>query len=196
MYLYTLASRSPRRIELLKTFQIPFEVKSKDVEEDFPSTLPLQQVPEYLAKKKALAFEGEIQENEIIIAADTVVILGDEILNKASNAEEATQMLRKLSGRAHQVITGICLYEKGEAPHTFSESTMVYFKVLGEDEIKYYIEQYKPYDKAGAYGIQEWIGMIGVYRIEGCFYNVMGLPLSALYQEMKMLGYLSQEQSS
>ncbi len=190
MYLYTLASRSPRRIELLKSMGLTFEIKSKDVEEDFSAEIPLEEVPVYLAKKKAQAFENEIIENELIISADTVVIVGNEILNKAADADEARKMLQLLSGKAHKVVTGVCIYKKNAPLHTFSETTQVYFRELSLEEIDFYIQNYQPFDKAGAYGIQEWIGLVGIHRIEGCFYNVMGLPVTTLYTNMKAWGYL------
>ncbi len=142
------------------------------------------EVAEYLSRKKATAGLDELKDKELLITSDTTVLLGKKILNKASNTREAKEMLKMLSGRKHKVVTGVCLSSKEKAI-SFSVTTKVYFKKLKEEEIDYYIEHYKPFDKAGAYGIQEWIGMIGVKKIKGSYFNVMGLPLKELYEELK-----------
>ncbi len=180
-----LASKSPRRQELLKLMGIDFEIKLKPVEEDFPSGLKPEEVALFLCKKKALAFDpSEIGKNDLIITADTIVCLGDEILNKPDDRLHAQEMLQKLSGRKHTVITGIALRSISKMK-TFSVSTDVYFKELSGKEIHYYIDHYKPFDKAGGYGIQEWIGFVGIEKIEGSYFNVVGLPTARLYDELK-----------
>jgi septum formation protein len=176
-----LASKSPRRNELLKGMGLDFEVRTKETEEIFPAHLAVNEVAGYLAELKAKAFQGEINHDEIILASDTVVILNGEFLGKPADKEEAQQMLRKLSGKEHQVITGVTLYSK-EKCLTKQDSTLVVFKELTEEEINYYIDNYHPFDKAGGYGIQDWIGYIGVKKIEGSFFNVMGLPVHLVYE--------------
>lgn len=180
-YKLILASKSPRRKELIAHLGYDFEQKSKDTDESYPSDLPLNQVAEYLSKKKADAFKGELNEGELLITSDTTVLLENKLLEKAINASEAKMMLQQLSGKAHEVITGLCLSSSQKQIST-SVSTKVYFKTLSETEIDYYINRFQPFDKAGAYGIQEWIGFIGVEKIKGSFYNVMGLPVKELYE--------------
>ncbi len=182
-YRLTLASKSPRRQELLSKLDLEFEVQVKSIDESYPPDLPKEKIAEYLAVEKSNAF-GDIQTNELIITSDTTVVLGDSLLEKAKDASEAAAMLKKLSGQSHLVITGVCLKSKGKQI-SFSESTEVTFADLSDEQINYYIETYQPFDKAGAYGIQEWIGMVGVKGIKGDFYNVMGLPLFRLYRELK-----------
>ena len=178
-----LASKSPRRRELLAQLGFPIEYVSIEVDERLaPSTPPLQ-AAEMLARRKADAYQGSLSDDEVLVTADTVVLLGNRILGKPANADEASQMLHSLSGHSHTVCTGVCLHSK-QLTHSFTESTEVHFRTLGDEEIQYYISHYRPFDKAGAYGIQEWIGMVGVSRIEGCYYNVMGLPLARLYSEL------------
>jgi septum formation protein len=180
-----LASKSPRRQELLKLMGFDFEIKLKPVEEDYPPELKPEEVALFLCKKKALAFgSSEIGKNDLIITADTIVCLGDEILNKPADRRHAQQMLQKLSGRVHTVITGIALRSINKLI-TFSVSTDVYFKKLTNNEIDHYIDHFKPYDKAGSYGIQEWIGFVGIEKIEGSYFNVVGLPTARLYDELK-----------
>lgn len=183
-YKLILASKSPRRKALIEHLGFDFEQKSKDTDESFPEELPLNKVAEYLSRKKADAFLEELKSNELLITSDTTVLLENRLLEKASNAEEATEMLRSLSGNSHEVITGLCLTST-EKRESISVSTKVYFKKLSEEEIDYYIRNYQPFDKAGAYGIQEWIGYIGVEKIEGSFYNVMGLPVKELYEMIR-----------
>lgn len=176
-----LASKSPRRYELLKSMDLDFEVRTKDTEESFPADLPLSEVAGYLSELKARAFQDEIENEDIILTSDTVVIINGEFLEKPKDKKEAYQMLRKLSGNEHEVITGICLYSK-EKCVTMQDTTKVFFKHLTDREIYYYIDHYKPFDKAAAYGIQEWIGYIGVQKIEGSYFTVMGLPVHLVYE--------------
>ncbi len=178
-----LASNSPRRKQLLQDMGFTFTVRSKNVDEDFPSHMPLTEVPVYLAQKKAAVFAGEISD-EIVIAADTVVIVEGQILNKPQDEQEAFDMLSLLSGRKHEVITGVTIFSQ-EQQATFSDLTEVYFRHLSEEEIWFYIHTYKPFDKAGAYGAQEWMGMIGVEKIAGSYFNVMGLPVHKVYEALK-----------
>ncbi|MEJ8756538.1 Maf-like protein [Pontibacter sp. H259] len=183
-----LASNSPRRKELLAGLGLTFEVKVKEVHEDFPEELKREAVATYLASHKADQYETDL-ENEILITADTIVCLGDKVLNKPADHAEAFSMLRALSGTSHEVITGVCILTR-ESKTVFHDTTKVYFKELSDEEINYYITNYKPFDKAGAYGIQEWIGKIGIERIEGSYFNVVGLPVQKLYQQLVELGYL------
>jgi len=182
-----LASNSPRRRELLKGLNIDFEVRTMpDIDETFPAALPPAEVPLYIALQKAKAYEASMGDDELIITADTVVILDNEILGKPEDRDDAITMLQRLSGRRHEVVTGVALTSKTICKH-FSVSSFVDFASLTDDEITSYIDRYRPYDKAGAYGIQEWIGFIGVRGIEGSFYNVMGLPVQRLYEALKSL---------
>lgn len=177
-----LASNSPRRRELLKQLGVDFEVKVlENVNEAYPETLHPIDVAEYIACEKASAYN--IGAEELLITADTVVVVENHILGKPKDDSEAHSMLRELSGRTHQVITGVCLKTMSEKCQ-FSVSTDVTFKNLTEEEIDFYIKKYSPYDKAGAYGIQEWIGYIGVISINGSFYNVMGFPVQRVYEEL------------
>ncbi len=183
-YRLILASGSPRRHELMSHLDLDFEVMVRKVREDIPSGMPPEEAAEYLAALKASAFAEEIENNRaLVIAADTIVCLGNEILGKPADREEAVSSLQKLSGKMHRVITGLCLSSKNKTVN-FGVSTDVYFKVLRTEEITYYVDHYKPYDKAGAYGIQEWIGITGIEKINGSFYNVMGLPVQRLYEEL------------
>lgn len=181
-----LASKSPRRQELLKGIGLPFAVLTKDVDESFSSEMPVYDVAPYLSYKKAKSFEeNELPENYMVITADTVVIVGDTILGKPKDAEEARNMLRLISGKKHSVVTGVTVHTK-EKTKTFSVTSKVSFDVLDENEIDYYVNNYKPFDKAGSYGVQEWIGYIGVNCVEGSYFNVMGLPTQKLYQMLKL----------
>jgi len=184
-YKIILASNSPRRKELLKGLDIDFEVRViPDIKESYPPELPPEEIPCYIAQKKAAAYRSSMQANELIITADTIVILDGDILEKPSDKKDAIRMLKRLSGRKHQVITAVNLTTI-DRQKSFSVTSSVDFATLTGEEIDYYVEKYKPYDKAGAYGIQEWIGYVGVCAIEGSFYNVMGLPIQRLYQELK-----------
>ncbi len=178
-----LGSKSPRRQELFRMAGIPVEMRTADVDESFPEEMPGEEVPTFLAGIKSDAIPAG--DEEILITADTVVSLGDLILNKASDALEARAMLEALSNSDHWVHTGVCL-RKGNRKHAFTESTRVSFRKLTRAEIDYYIREYQPFDKAGAYGIQEWIGLVGVERIEGCFFNVVGFPMSRFIQELQI----------
>ena len=179
-----LASASPRRQELLKEAGFTFEVRLKNIEESYPEELKGEEVAEYLASLKAKAFEQEINADELIITADTVVRLEDKVLGKPKDREDAINILKLLSGKKHIVTTGVCLHSIA-ATESFSVHTEVYFKELSTEEIEYYVDNYKPYDKAGAYGIQEWIGYVGIEKINGSFYNVMGLPIQKLYERIR-----------
>ncbi len=177
-----LASKSPRRQQLLRDAGFKFEVRSKEVEESYPEHLALKNVPAYLAQKKAKSLLLEIN-NEIIIASDTIVVCDEYILGKPKNRQQASEMLQILSDRSHKVITGVCLLSK-EKEVVFSDTTAVTFKTLSQEEIDHYIAHFEPYDKAGSYGIQEWIGMIGITSITGSYFTVMGLPVHRLYKSL------------
>lgn len=185
-YRVILGSASPRRKQLLKNLDIDFTIMPVDINENYPNDLPLTKVPEYLSQKKAKAFESLIQPDWIIITADTVVIADNQIIGKPHTKEKAKQMLEILSGKTHLVVTGVTI-KTINLSKTFSSTTKVWFKKLEPQEIEYYVEKYKPLDKAGAYGIQEWIGYIGIERIDGSYYNVVGLPVQKIYTELKSL---------
>lgn len=183
-----LASQSPRRQSLLKAMDLEFQVVAKPIDEIFQSDIPIEKVAQYLAEKKADVFDfSELPNDATLIACDTTVIVDNEILGKAKTSEEATIMLKKLSNRKHAVMTGVCI-KTATKKILFSETTFVHFKPLTDEQICYYVETYKPLDKAGAYGIQEWIGLVGIDRIEGCYYNVMGLPCAKLAEKLHELG--------
>lgn len=183
-YKLILASNSPRRKELLAGLGVPFEVRVlQDIDEHYPENLPVNEVARYIAKEKADAYRRIVAPDELIITADTVVIVGDEILGKPIDEADAVRMLKLLSGRTHQVTTGVCLLT-AEKERCFDVTTDVTFKTLTDEEIHYYVNRYRPFDKAGAYGIQEWIGYIGVTGLNGSYYNVMGLPVQRIYQEL------------
>jgi septum formation protein len=177
-----LASNSPRRQQLLHDAGLSFVVKSGNVPELYPPHLKREQVPIYLSQLKANAILPDLN-NELLIAADTIVHIAGQILEKPSGIEDAITMLQHLSGKMHEVITGVTICNR-HTSISFHEVTEVYFADLTKDAIEYYTETFKPYDKAGAYGIQEWIGLIGVEKINGCFYNVMGLPINKVYKEL------------
>jgi len=180
-----LATGSPRRHFLMKGAGFEFDISIPDgIDESYPKSKLKKEIPEFLAEKKALAFSGKLYENDLVITADTIVLVEDSILGKPMNREEAILMLQLLSGRSHDVITGVCIFTKNKKK-TFSSLSKVYFNKLTEDEIIFYVDNYKPYDKAGAYGAQEWIGYIGIEKIEGSYYNVMGLPIQMLYAELE-----------
>ena len=179
-----LASKSPRRQYLLKELGLDFEIRTKEVDEIYPQELKREEIVRYLAILKADAFDAAtLNKNEVLITADTIVCLGNEVLTKPENKSDAVKILQKLSANKHTVITGVCL-KSNTKKTSFEVNTEVCFKALSEEEIEYYIENFKPYDKAGAYGIQEWIGYIGIESIHGSFYNVMGLPVQKLYEEL------------
>ncbi len=180
-----LASQSPRRRALLSDLDIPFSTTSADIDESFPAHLQREEIPLFLASQKALALEKTLQENDILITADTIVWQGEKAINKPENKEDAIAMIQRLSGNMHEVFTGVQIRSLSQK-QSFYSATKVYFSHLDQTEIEYYVEKYQPYDKAGAYGIQEWIGYIGIEKIEGSFYNVMGLPVHQLYQHLKV----------
>lgn len=180
-----LASKSPRRHELLKLMDFDFRVVLKEVDESYPDNFTPEEIALYIAEKKALAFDEETND-ELIITADTIVSIEGEILGKPDNAAHAIEMLHLLSGKKHQVITGVCLKYKNVI-NKFFDVSEVLFRSLHDDEIRYYVEKYKPFDKAGSYGIQEWIGLAGIIRIDGSYTNVVGLPTEKLYQQLLMI---------
>ncbi len=192
MHAFILASQSPRRKTLLEWAEIPFEIIISDADESYPTHLAIEEVPVYIAKNKALAVKEIILStkpamvNQCIIAADTVVVLDQKIIGKPSNKEQAIEYLLSLSGKTHKVITGVVLLHQ-DKEMSFSETTLVEFHTLTIEQIEFYVDKYKPYDKAGAYAIQEWIGVVGIKKITGDFYNVMGLPVSKLMQKIKQL---------
>ena len=178
-----LSSNSPRRKELLAGLDLPFEVRViKGIDESFPDDLPTDKIAEFVSKKKAAAYA--VAEDEIVITADTIVVLDGEVLGKPCDLDDATAMLRRLSGRTHRVITGVTL--KNEVKQTsFSVVSEVTFKSLSDDEISYYVHRYQPLDKAGAYGIQEWIGYVGVTSLSGSYFNVVGFPVQRIYEVLR-----------
>jgi len=182
-YKLILGSKSPRRKELLKKLDLKFKSISLEADESYPDILPPYEIPEYLALKKSLVYE-KLKKDELLITADTIVVLKGIILGKPKNKTQAIKMLETLSGKKHEVITGVCLRTKKDIL-TFSEVSEVYFKKLSKDEIKYYVTHYKPFDKAGGYGIQDWIGLAGIQKIKGSYYNIMGLPTAKLMDYLK-----------
>lgn len=179
-----LASKSPRRSQLLEQAGIPFEIRLQEVEETFPSDMKVDHVPEFLAQKKASALRETLAENEVILAADSIVVLGNTIFGKPKDREEAISTIRLLSAKVHRVITGVCLMSKTKTI-TFSGISKVFFNPISEEEIVYYVDQYQPYDKAGSYAIQEWIGLTKIDKIEGSYFNIMGLPVHQVYEELQ-----------
>ncbi|MEL6673612.1 MAG: Maf family nucleotide pyrophosphatase [Bacteroidota bacterium] len=177
-----LASQSPRRHELLTALGLEFEVLVRSVDEYYPENIHPRAVAVMISENKAKAYD-DLSNKYLILTADTIVALDDEVIGKPKDEAEAIRTLQRLSGKTHQVITGVTLFHAGRFK-SFAEETLVHFRKLSESEIGFYVEKYQPYDKAGAYGIQEWIGMIGISRIEGDYYNVMGLPVGKLYQEL------------
>jgi septum formation protein len=179
-----LASESPRRQYLLKELGLDFGILAPRVSEHYPDGLTPVEIAVYLAELKSNTFDlSRFPENTILITADTLVSIGEEILGKPGNYQEAVLMLQKLSGRKHEVITAVCL-RSGTRKKTFHVLSAVYFKELSREEIDYYIENFRPFDKAGSYGVQEWIGYVGIHKIEGSFFNIMGLPVKELYEEL------------
>lgn len=178
-----LASKSPRRQNLLKELGFDFEIKTKEIEEVYPSGLQREQVAVFLSELKASAFKNELSENDVVLTSDTIVCLKDEIIGKPIDREDSVKMLGKLSGNKHEVITAVTLTSQ-KKQCTFYDVTEVYFKSLTTQEIEYYVDNYEPFDKAGSYGIQEWIGYIGIEKINGSYFNVMGLPVKRVYDEL------------
>jgi septum formation protein len=186
-----LSSNSPRRRELLAGLDIDFEVKVMEgIDESYPQDLPVEKVAEYISKTKAGAYKDVIGDDELVITADTIVVLNDQVMGKPEGREEAIGMLKALSGQTHQVITGVCLTTKMQQ-RVMSVVSEVTFKCLSDEEIFYYVDRYQPYDKAGAYGIQEWIGYVGVTGLKGSYFNVMGLPVQRIYQELRQMGVVT-----
>lgn len=179
-----LGSKSPRRQELLAGMGFQFEIRTKDTDETFPTSLQPVDVPVFLAELKSDALVETLVEGEVLITSDTIVLLEGEILGKPTDATHATEMLRRLAGKSHDVVTGVCL-RSTQKKHSFSVSTRVYFKPLSTEQINYYVANYKPFDKAGSYGIQEWIGYVGIDKIEGSYFNVVGLPTAELWDALK-----------
>lgn len=178
-----LGSASPRRKQLIEELGLPCEVRKNNIEEAYPDDLDVYKVPEFLAELKSKPLKEGLSKDEVLLTSDTVVIKENEIMHKPKDTDEAREMLRNLSDSSNDVVTGVCLnslYNRS----LFSSVTKVYFSELRDEDIDYYIDRFKPFDKAGAYGIQEWIGQIGVKRIEGCFYNVMGLPVQKVWEEL------------
>lgn len=184
-YRIVLGSASPRRKELLSGLDIDFDVEViPGIDESYPEELTAHEIPLYIARKKADAYVAKMTDNELLITADTIVATEGHILGKPADRVEAIGMLRRLSGRVHEVVTGVCISTK-EKNVSFSVVSKVSFAKIDDEDILYYVDKYRPYDKAGGYGIQEWIGYVGVEAIDGSFYNVMGLPVQRLYQELK-----------
>lgn len=183
-YKIILASKSPRRQELLKGLDLEFEIRLKEVEEVYPADLVPEKVPEYLSKLKADTFLDDLLDNELLITSDTIVILNNEILEKPKSENEAKSMIQKMSGKKHSVVTGVALITTTKQV-IFSDTTEVTFDHLDNAEIEYYVTKYQPFDKAGAYGVQEWIGYVAIKKLVGSYYNVMGLPVHKLYKELK-----------
>ncbi|MBZ0100158.1 MAG: Maf family protein [Taibaiella sp.] len=180
-----LASQSPRRKQLLEMAEIEFEIRIADIDETPPPGIPAKDVPELLARQKAAVIAAN-NPGSIVIAADTVVLLDNEILGKPVNEADAIAILKKLSGHMHEVVSGVCI-QKGNGIHSFSAVTEVYFRSLTKEQIRHYITSYHPYDKAGAYAIQEWIGIVGIEKINGDYYNVMGLPVGQVVEHLKQM---------
>jgi septum formation protein len=179
-----LGSNSPRRKELLAGLDIVFEVDTRnDFEEIYDPSTPIEQIPQVLSEGKSYGFHRELADDEILITSDTLVLCGDRVMGKPHSREEAIDMLRCLSGRGHKVITAITIRDS-KVCRTSSDTAIVYFKELTDNEIEYYVDTYKPFDKAGAYGIQEWIGYIGIGKIEGSYFTIMGLPVHLVYEEL------------
>lgn len=178
-----LASKSPRRKQLLEWAEIPFDVMVKETDEMYPATLSIEKVPVYIARNKALAVKEELSHDRLILAADTIVVLNGKVIGKPTSKENAVQILSELSGQVHQVITGVVLL-RDDTEMAFADITEVEFHHLSNQQVEFYVNKYKPYDKAGAYAIQEWIGVVGIKRVKGDFYNVMGLPVSRVVKAL------------
>lgn len=181
-----LASQSPRRKQLLEWAKIPFEIHIKETDESYPPGLTKPDVAIHIAEQKALAVQPLVAKHSIILAADTIVVLDDKIIGKPRNREEAIQILTSLSGKTHQVITGVCILQNG-IKNCFADTTQIVFHDLNQEQIEFYVDKYQPYDKAGAYAIQEWIGVVGIKSVSGDFYNVMGLPMSRVVRELERI---------
>ena len=182
-----LASGSPRRKQLLEWAEIPFEIVVKETDETFPAGLKVEEVAIHIARQKAMAVRPVVNNDSVILAADTIVVLNERIIGKPKSREDAINILSDLSGNQHRVITGVVIM-LGKKEISFSDSTNVCFHDLSREQIEFYVDKYKPYDKAGAYAIQEWIGVVGIKSVEGDFYNVMGLPVSCVVKELEKIG--------
>ena len=178
-----LASGSPRRQHFFQELDLEFEIRLKEIKEDYPNHLKKEEITDYLAKLKASPFKNELKENDILITADTIVWLNNKAIGKPKNTEDAENMLKTLSGKSHKVISSVCITSV-EKQIVFNDVTEVTFKVLSKEEIQFYIKKYQPFDKAGSYGIQEWIGYIGIEKITGSYFNVMGFPVHKFYQQL------------
>ncbi|AIZ63985.1 septum formation inhibitor Maf [Hymenobacter sp. DG25B] len=183
-----LASNSPRRRQLLSDLGLSYEVRLQEVDESFPAHLRRAEIAEFLAAHKAAAYAAGLAPDEVVLTADTIVCLEDEVLNKPADEAEARQMLGRLQGRTHDVFTGVCLLGGNGRQVVFSDQTRVHFKPLSPAEIDYYVRQYQPLDKAGAYGAQDWVGMVAITRLEGSYFNVMGLPVHRVWEELHKFG--------
>jgi len=184
-----LASNSPRRRQLLTDLGVPYEIRLREVDEAYPAHLRRAAVAEYLAAHKADAYRADLAPDEVVLTADTIVCLDDDVLNKPADAAEARAMLTRLQGRTHDVYTGVCLLGSDGRRTVFSDQTRVTFRALSPAEIEFYVRTYQPLDKAGAYGAQDWIGMVAVTRLEGSYFNVMGLPVHRVWEELEKLGF-------
>ncbi|WP_400190886.1 Maf-like protein [Hymenobacter sp. B81] len=184
-----LASNSPRRRQLLTDLGLRYDVRLREVDESFPAHLRRADIAEYLAAHKASAYRADLQPDEVLLTADTIVCLDEQVLNKPADEAEAVGMLSQLQGRAHDVYTGVCLLTGDGREVVFSDHTRVHFRPLSEAQIRYYVQHYRPLDKAGAYGAQDWIGLVAVTRLEGSYFNVMGLPVHRVYEELEKLGF-------
>lgn len=182
-----LASNSPRRRQLLTDLGLRYTVRLQEVDESYPEHLRRAEVAEYLAAHKAAAYRATLAPDEVVLTADTIVCLNDDVLNKPADSAEAVRMLQRLQGRYHDVFTGVCLLTGDGQQVVFSDQTRVYFRALSDSEIDFYVQQYQPLDKAGAYGAQDWIGMVAVTRLEGSYFNVMGLPVHRVWEELTRL---------
>ncbi|GAB3583789.1 Maf family protein [Hymenobacter daeguensis] len=191
-----LASNSPRRRQLLTELGLPYEIRLLEVEEDFPDHLRRAEVAEYLAAHKAAAYAPGLAPDELVLTADTIVCLDDDVLNKPADVAEATAMLTRLQGRAHDVFTAVCLRAGDGRQVVFSDQTTVYFRALSPAEISHYIATARPFDKAGSYGAQDWLGMVGIERLEGSYFTVMGLPTHRVWAELEKLGALPPQATS
>lgn len=185
-YTLILASGSPRRQQFFKDLDLEFEIRLKDIEETYPPELKAVEITDYLAQLKADAFEGDLKTNEILVTSDTIVWHQNKALGKPKNAEEAFEMIKSMSGKTHEVITSVC-FKTSSASTVLNDITKVTFNTVSDEAILYYIENYKPYDKAGAYGIQEWFGFMAVAKVEGSYTNVMGLPTAKVYEYLSIL---------
>ena len=183
-----LASNSPRRRQLLSDLGLPYETRLREVEETFPPHLRRAEIAEYLARHKAAAYTHDLAPDEVVLTADTIVCLDEDVLNKPVDAAEAAAMLTRLQGRAHEVFTGVCLLSGDGRQVVFSDQTTVHFRPLSPAEIDFYITKYQPFDKAGAYGAQDWVGMVAITRLEGSYFNVMGLPVHRVWEELAKFG--------